>query len=131
MLTRRSMLASMCALPLQSASLSEQSAVLSLERAFPEPSVSYLLLDAVNRRLIGERWDHPQQPVPMGSLIKPFLALAYGETHDFRFPIVTCDGSHCWLPQGHGRINVTTAIAQSCNAYFLALAPDKDSKLSR
>jgi cell division protein FtsI/penicillin-binding protein 2 len=122
MLTRRSILASMCALPLRPASLPEQSSILALERAFPQLGVSYLLFDAVNRRQIGARWDHPDQPVPLGSLVKPFIALAYAETHDSRFPVLTCDGSQCWLPRGHGRMNITSAIGQSCNAYFLALA---------
>lgn len=124
MLTRRSILASMCALPLRPASMREQSAILALERAFPELGVSYLLFDAANRRQIGARWDPPERPVPMGSLVKPFIALAYGDTHNSRFPIVRCDGSQCWLPRGHGRMNITSAIGQSCNGYFMALAGD-------
>ena len=55
-----------------------------------------------------------------GSLAKPFLALAFGESHAFRYPEFDCAG--CWLPQGHGRIGIRAGLAQSCNAYFLQLA---------
>jgi hypothetical protein len=32
------------------------------------------------------RWDNPQAPSPLASLVKPFTALAYGEHHAFRYP---------------------------------------------
>ena len=35
-------------------------------------------------------------------------------------PGLICAG--CWLPQGHGRIGIRTALAQSCNSYFTQLA---------
>ncbi|HEV2689326.1 MAG TPA: penicillin-binding transpeptidase domain-containing protein [Bryobacteraceae bacterium] len=127
MITRRAILNSLAVSPLlRSASLPDQSAAIVLDRAFPDPGVSYLLLDAPSGRVIASRWEHPEEPAPVGSLVKPFTALAYGETHDFRFPVFTCQGdvSHCWLPQGHGRMEITTAIAHSCNAYFLELARD-------
>lgn len=73
-----------------------------------------------DRLVIGSRWANPEVPAPLGSLVKPFLALAYGEANAFRFPIHECRG--CWLPRGHGRIGIEEAIAQSCNSYFLALA---------
>ena len=112
-------------LPLISAgSLPEQSAALVLERAFPDPDISYLLLDVARARLICSRWANPEQPVPVGSLVKPFTALAYGETHAFRFPESICQGEkdRCWLPAGHGALSLAGAIAHSCNAYFLRLA---------
>ena len=61
-------------------------------------------------------------PILVGSLLKPFLALAYGGTHATPYPTITCNGhaDRCWKP--HGSITLTEAIAQSCNAYFLALA---------
>ncbi len=126
MTTRRALLASMIAIPLRPASLPEQSAVLALDRAFPDPRISYLLLYASNGRMIGSRWDHPENPAPVGSLVKPFTALAYRRTHDFRFPSFVCRGeaSQCWLPKGHGSVEITRAIAHSCNAYFLELARD-------
>jgi hypothetical protein len=63
-----------------------------------------------------------------GSLVKPFLAIAYGEQHGGRFPTVRCLGSRnrCWLPRGHGNLGLEEAIAQSCNAYFLELAAGLD-----
>lgn len=126
MITRRTMLALAAAIPVHGASLPEQSAALLLERGFPDPNVSYLLLDAGTGRLIAKRWPNVESPVPIGSLVKPFTALAYGETHDSHFPVSNCKGDRCWLPQGHGRMDIVRAIAHSCNAYFLALAKDVD-----
>lgn len=113
---------------LRAASLPEQSAALVLERGFPDPGLNYLLLETAGGRRICSRWERFEEPSPVGSLVKPFTALAYGETHAFRYPIFECRGeaSHCWLPQGHGRMNIVSAIAHSCNAYFLALARDAD-----
>ncbi len=126
MLTRRTILGLAVSAPLRAASLPEQSAGIALDRAFPDPGVSYLLTDRASSRQICSRWTHPMDPAPVGSLVKPFTALAYGETNGFRFPVTTCLGKagHCWLPQGHGRMEIGTAIAHSCNAYFLELALD-------
>ena len=62
----------------------------------------------------------------MGSLVKPFTAVAYGESHGFRYPESVCRGSEsgCWLPAGHGKVGIVEAIAQSCNSYFDALAAE-------
>ena len=70
------------------------------------------------------RWENASQPLPMGSLLKPFTALAYGEAHGFHYPEYVCRGQAggCWRPRGHGRIGLTQAVAHSCNAYFCALA---------
>jgi hypothetical protein len=104
-------------------SLFAQAAAESLRRGFPNRDVSFLLLDAHTGRVLASRWDHPEAPIPMGSLVKPFVALAYGEQHDFRYPSHTCRGtaSGCWLPGGHGDVNLSTAIAYSCNSYFRVL----------
>jgi hypothetical protein len=102
------------------ASLPEQSAGIAIDRAFRDPKISYLLTDCNRNREICSRWPHPMDPARVGSLVKPFTALAYGATHGFRFPAFTCMG--CWLPQGHGRLEIASAIANSCNAYFLNLA---------
>jgi cell division protein FtsI/penicillin-binding protein 2 len=56
--------------------------------------------------------------VSMGSLLKPFLALAFLETHAAA-PVIRCPG--CWLPRGHGAQDLVAAIANSCNYYFLHL----------
>jgi cell division protein FtsI/penicillin-binding protein 2 len=105
------------------ASLFAQSAGEALNRSFPSRNISFLLLDARTGRMLASRWDHPHTPVPMGSLVKPFTALAYGEQHGFRYPAHTCRGTAtgCWLPRGHGDVDLTAAIAYSCNAYFRML----------
>ena len=81
---------------------------------------AYLLLDAATGRQLGVRWDDLDRPLPMGSLIKPFTALAFAEAHRRTYPTLVCRGSvdGCWLPAGHGRIGIVAAIAGSCNAYF-------------
>jgi len=85
---------------------------------------SYLLVDAATERTIDARWDDRERSLPVGSLIKPFTALAYADTHGFIYPTFTCRGSAdgCWLPAGHGRVGMPEAIAGSCNAYFRQLA---------
>jgi Penicillin binding protein transpeptidase domain len=108
----------------RSTALRRQSTARLLEQRFPEPDLSYLLLDARTGDLIAARWENASQPVPMGSLLKPFTALAYGEAHGFHYPEYVCRGQAggCWRPRGHGRIGITQAVAHSCNAYFRALA---------
>ena len=108
----------------RSTALRHQSTARLLEQRFPEPDLSYLLLDAKSGDLIAAHWENASQPVPMGSLLKPFTALAYGEAHSFHYPEYVCWGQAggCWRPRGHGRIGLTQAVAHSCNAYFRALA---------
>jgi cell division protein FtsI/penicillin-binding protein 2 len=90
----------------------------------PALETAYLLLDAATGRVLDARWADPDQPVPIGSLIKPFTALAYAGTHGFTYPTLLCRGAAdgCWLPSGHGRIGLADAVAGSCNAYFRQLA---------
>jgi hypothetical protein len=85
---------------------------------------SYLLVDAATERVLDARWDDLERPLPVGSLIKPFTALAYADTHQLTYPTFTCRGSadDCWLPAGHGRVGIAEAVAGSCNAYFRQLA---------
>jgi len=69
-------------------------------------------------QIIAERWDTPERKLPIGSLIKPFIALAYGRRHD-SFPTYRCTGKKtCWLARGHGSLGVRDAVAFSCNSYF-------------
>lgn len=84
----------------------------------------YLLLDADTGHVIEAHWEAPDRPLPVGSLIKPFTALAYAGAHRFTYPTFVCRGTAdgCWLPTGHGRIGMTEAVAGSCNAYFRQLA---------
>src|SRR5262245_48316373 len=80
---------------------------------------AYLLLDATTRELLASRWDDMDRPLPVGSLIKPFTALAYAQGHAFTYPTFTCRGAAdaCWLTAGHGPIGIVDAVAGSCNAY--------------
>lgn len=84
---------------------------------------SYLLLDARTGTLLASQWEHPEIPIPLGSLLKSFAALAYGQQHEFKYPHYFCRGttSSCWLPRGHGELGIESAIADSCNAYFRML----------
>jgi cell division protein FtsI/penicillin-binding protein 2 len=104
-------------------SLFAQSAGQILNRDFPSGDISFLLLDARTGKVLASRWDNPQAPIPLGSLVKPFTALAYGEHHAFRYPAHICRGTAtgCWLPHGHGDVDLPSAIAYSCNSYFRAL----------
>lgn len=113
-----------------------QAAARILARDFSAPEVSYLLLDARTGALLASRWQAPDQPVPVGSLIKPFTALAYGAAHHYDFPHYVCDGRACWLARGHGRLSLEQAVAHSCNSYFAQLAAqlhprDLDAVLAR
>ena len=66
-----------------------------------------------------------------GSAIKPFLAIAANETQ-FSSAQVHCPGWYqlpgvkkkyrCWKKEGHGKVDLRKAIAESCDVYFYALA---------
>jgi cell division protein FtsI/penicillin-binding protein 2 len=77
--------------------------------------LSFLRIDVETGQIVQKQWSEGR-PVEVGSLAKPFVALAYAQSHDFRYPRVTC--KHCWLPRGHGEVGIVEAIAQSCNTYF-------------
>jgi cell division protein FtsI/penicillin-binding protein 2 len=85
---------------------------------------SYLLLDASHGTVLAIDWRAADVAVPVGSLVKPFTAIAYGQRHRMRFPARECTGQDCWLRTGHGRIELAAAIAYSCNSYFRQLAAD-------
>jgi cell division protein FtsI/penicillin-binding protein 2 len=105
--------------------LRSQAASATLAKQFPSPDLSYLLLDE-NGNVMAQRWERPEQEVPIGSLIKPFLAVAYGRTHT-SFPEFHCAGkTTCWLPRGHGTLGIRQAIALSCNSYFHQLVADAE-----
>jgi cell division protein FtsI/penicillin-binding protein 2 len=86
--------------------------------------VDYLVVDVRTREVLQQRWTDADAPIPVGSLVKPFTALAYGG----EFPEFVCKGaaSGCWLAHGHGRLKFRDALARSCNAYFLNLARGVD-----
>lgn len=107
-------------------SLFAQASAQALNQDFSDPDISFLLLDARTGELLASRWDKPERAVPLGSLAKPFAALAYGEQHGFHYPAHTCLGSQtgCWRPGGHGDVDLVSAIAYSCNSYFRVLTQD-------
>jgi cell division protein FtsI/penicillin-binding protein 2 len=107
-------------------SLFAQSAAEALNQGFPGEKISFLLFDARTGQMLASKWEHPETPIPLGSLAKPFAALAYGERHNFQYPTHVCGGSAtgCWRPGGHGAVNLTAAIAYSCNSYFRTLTAD-------
>ncbi|MGD0446234.1 MAG: penicillin-binding transpeptidase domain-containing protein [Edaphobacter sp.] len=89
----------------------------------PSDHLSWLVLDTASGQVLAQQWPSLDDPIPVGSLTKPFLAFAYARTHD-TFPHTRCQGTQdlCWLPKGHGTLDIEQALAHSCNAYFLALA---------
>jgi cell division protein FtsI/penicillin-binding protein 2 len=109
--------------PAQQETLFAQGANAVLQGRFRRPELSWILLDRTGS-VLAQRWDASNVPIPPGSLLKPFVAIAYAEQHGDRFPRVPCMGapSLCWLPRGHGDLDLEHAIANSCNAYFLSLA---------
>lgn len=96
--------------------LPDDSTARALERVFPLPGLSYLLMECRTRRVIAVRGLDPQRPMCLGSLMKTFAAYAHGSP----YPEFVCRG--CWKPAGHGRLRLALALAQSCNSYFLQLA---------
>ena len=105
-------------------SLFNQSAILVFEREFSSSDISYLLFDARTGTLLASRWEDPAKPIPLGSLVKPFTALAYAETHHYQFPEHVCRGeaTGCWQARPHGKLDLVSAISVSCNSYFRELA---------
>jgi len=104
--------------------LFSDSAVEILQREYGATEISYLLFEAKSGALLASHWERYEEPIPLGSLVKPFTALAYAQAHDFHYPVYECKGkaSGCWQEQGHGKLNITGAVSVSCNAYFRRLA---------
>ena len=89
-----------------------------LALAIGAPQTNFLKVDVRTRQVIAQNWPDAETPVPVGSLVKPFVALAYAGD----WPEFFCTGKRCWLARGHGRLQFRQALAQSCNEYFLNLA---------
>ena len=110
-------------------SLFAQASAQAINQTFPDSYISFLLLDARTGELLASRWNGAEQPIPLGSLAKPFAALAYGEQNGFHYPAHTCRGTQtgCWRPGGHGDVDLTSAITYSCNSYFRVLTQDLEA----
>jgi cell division protein FtsI/penicillin-binding protein 2 len=92
-------------------------------RAAQESKAEFALYDIHSQAVAAMRWDEAERPIAAGSLLKPFLAVAYSRKFG-SFPRHVCHGTRdgCWLPRGHGDLGIVEAIAHSCNAYFKNLA---------
>lgn len=90
---------------------------------FAGGTVEKLVLEAGTGRVVHSDFKALQRE-PVGSLVKVFTALAYGARNRNLFPLAACGGAStgCWYAPGHGRVDLVTAIAVSCNSYFLGLA---------
>lgn len=101
-------------------------------------------VNGISAPLYAQLLDSPDRPLynralqalyPPGSTIKPFLALA-GLEYGVRKPTAEewCPGFfqlrgddhkyRCWKRPGHGHLDVSGAIAESCDVYFYSLAQD-------
>src|SRR3954470_23100460 len=85
--------------------LYDQSIEKVLDRQFRDSAISYLLLNTATGEVVAQRWQRPERPVPAGSLVKPFVALA--ASSNGKFPVLTCDPKNCWLRKGHGEMDIT------------------------
>ena len=86
---------------------------------------NYIVVDVRTRQIVRQDWPDYEQPIPVGSLVKPFTALASSGP----FPEFVCQGAadRCWLAKGHGTLGFRDALANSCNSYFLQLARGVDT----
>jgi cell division protein FtsI/penicillin-binding protein 2 len=86
------------------------------------PHLEWLAI-AISGGIEQQNWPAAESAVSVGSLLKPFLALSYLASHN-EAPIIECRGqaAGCWRPRGHGRQDLASALANSCNVYFLQLA---------
>ncbi len=62
--------------------------------------------------------------LPMGSLAKLVWLKLEGSEWGAMNVMFNCTGtfkdSHCWLPKGHGRVDLSKALAEDCDLAFLA-----------
>jgi cell division protein FtsI/penicillin-binding protein 2 len=110
------------------ATLYSQALIHALNRELSADGISYLWLDANSGSMLASHWQNSDTGIGLGSLVKPFAALAYAETHNFVYPVFSCRGraSGCWQRRPHGMLDITSAISMSCNSYFQKLAMEVD-----
>ena len=107
-----------------------------LEKLTSSSGSSVLLWDTRGETVLaGVREEVFAKPHCVGSLIKPFLMLAYLRDHEPEIQkgstanLRPCEGHttkecpvECWYKPGHGRLEMRKALAVSCNQYFYQLA---------
>ena len=99
--------------------LEAESLAALLDRRLPA-GAEYIILETLSPAEVESRWDGYDQPLPMGSLMKPLIAISYAARHGYRYPVLTCRGK-CWSPLPHGRLDLPHALSVSCNNYFKTL----------
>ena len=73
--------------------------------------INYIVVDVRTRQIVKQDWPDADRPFPVGSLVKPFTALASSGP----FPEFVCNGAadRCWLAKGHGSLRFRDALANS------------------
>ncbi len=81
---------------------------LVLAAALSSRDVNYIVVDVRTKAVLKQDWPDADQPIPVGSLVKPFTALASSGP----FPKFFCKGAvdHCWLAAGHGSLGIREAF---------------------
>jgi len=85
------------------------------------------LRDNLDKPLINKALSHTYPPGSTFKMIVALAALEHGINPNME---VFCPGHvylgskkfHCWKEQGHGYLNMTHAIANSCNSYFYTIS---------
>jgi len=96
-------------------------------------------VEGISKEYWKELYDDPKKPLsnkplsalyPPGSTFKLMVALAALENKFNPATRVYCGGSyqlgkrafHCWKEEGHGSLDLVSAIMHSCNTYFFTVA---------
>ena len=68
---------------------------LALAAALSGADANYIVVDVRTRQVVKQDWPDAEKPIPVGSLVKPFMALAARGP----FPEFVCNGAidRCWL----------------------------------
>jgi stage II sporulation protein D len=97
--------------------------------ALPDPNAAFVVVSVQSGKILSEEnLQILQKQYPPGSLIKVFTTIAFYEQYGNHFPVFQCppslasDPAGCWDRKGHGEVDITDAIAHSCNVYFRQLA---------
>jgi hypothetical protein len=105
-----------------------------------DPDSCVYIMDMVSNAIIysNDTEGLGSEPMPLGSVVKIYSLIAKYRNHPVD-PDETyfCPGygrdassvSKCWLKNGHGKIGLMNAIAQSCNTYFYHFVQDIDFAL--